>query len=55
MGVDVAERVKVTKKGLGTYSVKMYIDLTASIDSSFFTPELCNFAQDADCAVGELL
>ena len=33
----------------------MYIDLTASIDRSFLASELCDFAQDADCAVSELL
>jgi hypothetical protein len=33
----------------------MYVDLTASIDGSLLASELCDFAQDADCAVGELL
>lgn len=33
----------------------MDIDLTASIDSSLLASELCDFAQDADCSVGELL
>lgn len=38
-----------------TYSIQMYIDLTASIDSRFLASQLCDLAQDADCAVGELL
>jgi hypothetical protein len=33
----------------------MHIDLTAGINGSLFASELCDFAQDADCAVGELL
>lgn len=37
-----------------TYSVQMHVDLTASIDSGLFASELCDLAQDADCAVSEL-
>lgn len=33
----------------------MYVDLTASIDGGFLASQLCDFAQDADCAMGELL
>lgn len=38
-----------------TYSVQMHVDLTASIYGGFFASQLCDLAQDADCAVGELL
>jgi hypothetical protein len=38
-----------------TYSVQMHINLTASINGGLLASELCDFAQDADCAVGELL
>lgn len=38
-----------------TYSVQVYIDLTTSIDSGFLASQLCDLAQDANCAVCELL
>jgi hypothetical protein len=33
----------------------MYVDLTAGIYGGLLASELSDFAQDADCAVGELL
>lgn len=54
-GGCIAARWAEWEKGVKTYSVQMNVDLTASIDSGLFASELCDFTQNADCAVGELL
>ena len=54
-GNYTAKKYGSWRKELETYSVQMDVNLTASIDGGLLAPELCDFAQDADCAVGELL